>query len=79
MLGIGPEWVYFKQNGKAQNSIAGELAGDFMFWPTGKHHFGWFLEPALRLQLCKRPSTIHRNERGPAHWNLAIVALASCA
>ena len=28
------------------NSISGEMAGDFMFWPTGKHRFGWFLEPA---------------------------------
>ena len=46
MLGIGPEWIYLKQNGKAANSIAGEMAGDFMFWPNGKHHFGWFFEPA---------------------------------
>jgi hypothetical protein len=46
MLGIGPEWIYLKQNGKAANSIAGEIAGDFMFWPNGKHRFGWFLEPA---------------------------------
>jgi hypothetical protein len=46
MLGIGPEWIYLKQNGKAANSIAGEIAGDFMFWPNGKHRFGWFIEPA---------------------------------
>ena len=46
MLGIGPQWTYLKQNGKTANSIAGEVAGDFMFWPTGKHSFGWFLEPA---------------------------------
>jgi hypothetical protein len=46
MLGIGPEWIYLRQNGKTSNSVAGELAGDFMFWPTGKHRFGWFLEPA---------------------------------
>jgi hypothetical protein len=46
MLGIGPEWVHLRMNGKTSNSIAGELAGDFMFWPNGKHHFGWFLEPA---------------------------------
>jgi len=46
MLGIGPQWVHLKQNGKVTNSIAGEVAGDFMFWPTGRHHFGWFLEPA---------------------------------
>ena len=46
MLGIGPQWTYLKQNEKTANSIAGEVAGDFMFWPTGKHRFGWFLEPA---------------------------------
>jgi hypothetical protein len=46
MLGFGPEWVHLSMNGKTSNAIAGELAGDFMFWPTGKHHFGWFLEPA---------------------------------
>jgi hypothetical protein len=46
MLGIGPEWICLKQNGKTTNSVAGELAGDFMFWPTGKHRLGWFLEPA---------------------------------
>jgi len=46
MLGIGPQWTCLKQNGKTANSIAGEVAGDFMFWPIGKHRFGWFLEPA---------------------------------
>jgi hypothetical protein len=28
------------------NFISGEIAGDFMFWPSSKHRFGWFLEPA---------------------------------
>ena len=46
MVGIGPEWVHLGQNGKVSNSISGEVAGDFMFWPNGKHRFGWFLEPA---------------------------------
>jgi hypothetical protein len=46
MLGVGPEWVHLKQNERVSNSIAGEVAGDFMFWPSGKHRFGWFLEPA---------------------------------
>jgi hypothetical protein len=46
MLGVGPEWVHLRQNGKTTNSIAGEVAGDFMFWPARKHRFGWFLEPA---------------------------------
>ncbi|MGA2252789.1 hypothetical protein [Terracidiphilus sp.] len=46
MAGIGPEWIHLSQNGKSSNSIAAELAGDFMFWPSGKHRFGWYLEPA---------------------------------
>jgi hypothetical protein len=46
MLGVGPEWVHLRQNDTISNSISGELAGDFMFWPAGKHRFGWFLEPS---------------------------------
>lgn len=46
MLGVGPEWVCLRQGGKTTNSVAGEVAGDFMFWPTGRHRFGWYLEPA---------------------------------
>ena len=45
MVGVGPEWAHLRQSGKVTNSISGEIAGDFMFWPTGKHRFGWFLEP----------------------------------
>jgi hypothetical protein len=52
MLGVGPEWVHLRQNGKVANSIAGEVAGDFMFWPTGKHRFGWFLEPAYNYSFA---------------------------
>ncbi|MGC2401387.1 MAG: hypothetical protein WA510_16445, partial [Acidobacteriaceae bacterium] len=46
MFGVGPEWVHLRQNSKVSNSVSGEAAGDFMFWPTGKHRFGWYLEPA---------------------------------
>ena len=28
------------------DTISGELARDFMFWPGRKHRFGWFLEHA---------------------------------
>jgi hypothetical protein len=52
MLGMGPEWVHLRQNGKVANSISGELAGDFMFWPNGKHRFGWFLEPAYNYSFA---------------------------
>jgi hypothetical protein len=53
MLGVGPQWVHLSQNGKVTNTIAGEVAGDFMFWPTGKHRFGWFLEPAYDYSFAK--------------------------
>jgi hypothetical protein len=46
MLGVGPEWAHLKQNGKTTDSFSAELVGDFMFWPTGTHRFGWYLEPA---------------------------------
>jgi hypothetical protein len=46
MMGVGPEWVYLRQHRTTTNSISGEVAGDFMFWPKGKHRFGWYLEPA---------------------------------
>jgi hypothetical protein len=46
MLGVGPEWVHLRQNGITTNTVSGEVAGDFMFWPARKHRFGWFLEPA---------------------------------
>ncbi|MGD0738396.1 MAG: hypothetical protein ABR957_02290 [Terracidiphilus sp.] len=46
MAGIGPEWVHSNEAGSKPNSIAGEAALDFMFWPTGKHKFGWYFEPS---------------------------------
>ena len=53
MLGVGPEWVYIKQNGNTTNSVAGEVAGDFMFWPAHRHRFGWFLEPAYDYSFAR--------------------------
>jgi hypothetical protein len=41
-----PQWPHLKQKGKTTDSFSGELAGDFMFWPTGRHRFGCYLEPA---------------------------------
>jgi len=45
MFGVGPEWILKRQYGVTANSVAAEAVLDFMFWPTGKHRFGWFLEP----------------------------------
>lgn len=46
MLGVGPSWSHLKQNGNVEDTFSAELAGDFMFWPTGRHRLGWYLEPA---------------------------------
>jgi hypothetical protein len=45
MFGVGPEWVYTRQGGVTMNSVAAEAVLDFMFWPSGRHRFGWFIEP----------------------------------
>ena len=46
MFGIGPVWIHTRENGIASNSVAGEIALDFMFWPSPKRRFGWYIEPA---------------------------------
>jgi len=45
MFGVGPEWAHTIMGGKNANSIAGEAAHDFMFWPWPKRRIGWYLEP----------------------------------
>jgi hypothetical protein len=46
MFGVGPEWAHTIKGGKSTNSIGGEAALDFMFWPCRKRRFGWYIEPA---------------------------------
>jgi hypothetical protein len=46
MFGVGPEWIHITENGVTTNSVAGEIALDFMFWPSSKRRFGWYIEPA---------------------------------
>jgi len=75
MLGVGPEWVHVRQNGKVTNSISGEIAGDFMFWPTGKHRFGWFLEPAYDYSFAGgHQQSIGWLARNPSSSSLACFA-----
>jgi len=50
MLGVGPEWIHTDAFGVKQNSIAAELAPDFMFWSSKKHRFGWYLEPSYEFK-----------------------------
>ena len=44
MIGVGPEWTY--TTGGEGTKISGEIAADFMFWPTPDRKFGWFVEPS---------------------------------
>jgi hypothetical protein len=50
MFGVGPEWIHSNQSGATPNSLSGEAAFDFMYWPSKwsgkKRRFGWFVEPA---------------------------------
>jgi hypothetical protein len=46
MVGVGPQWVHSTSYGKTTNSVSGEAVLDFMFWPSKKHRFGWYLEPS---------------------------------
>jgi hypothetical protein len=45
MIGVGPEWIHTRAYGVTTNSLGGAAVLDFMFWPSGKHRFGWYLEP----------------------------------
>jgi hypothetical protein len=45
MLGVGPEWVHATKYRVVTNSVSAEGVLDFMFWPSAKHRFGWYLEP----------------------------------
>jgi hypothetical protein len=45
MLGVGPEWAHATKYGVTTNSVSGEAVLDFMFWPSARHRFGWYLEP----------------------------------
>jgi hypothetical protein len=45
MVGAGPEWIHTNESGAVRNSTGAAVVLDFMFWPSGKHRFAWFLEP----------------------------------
>jgi hypothetical protein len=47
MFGIGPEWVHTNKPAATADSISAEVALDFMFWPSARHRFGWYLEPGF--------------------------------
>jgi hypothetical protein len=46
MAGVGPEWSHTARGGVSENSVGGEAAADFMFWPWARRRFGWYAEPS---------------------------------
>lgn len=53
MLGIGPAWVHTNNPNARRNSISGEAGPDFMFWPSAKHRFGWYVEPSYEYSFAR--------------------------
>jgi hypothetical protein len=73
MFGVGPEWVHTRQYGVTTNSVAGQAVLDFMFWPSGKHRFGWFLEPGYEYNFGRRHER-RPTDRDPMRPNLGSSA-----
>lgn len=46
MFGVGPEWQHTVTHTAATDTVAGEVALDFMFWPWAERKFGLYLEPS---------------------------------
>jgi hypothetical protein len=57
MIGVGPQWGHTKVRGplsnSASNAWSGEAVLDFMFWPSAKHKFGWYLEPSYDYSFAR--------------------------
>ena len=50
MLGVGPEWIHSNAFGTKMDSVAAEIAPDFMFWPARKQRIGWYFEPSYEYK-----------------------------
>jgi len=53
MAGIGPEWVHTNLKSARPDSLAAEATLDLMFWPSKRHKFGWYPEPAYDYNLAR--------------------------
>ena len=53
MFGVGPEWIRAKSYGVTTNALGAEAVLDFMFWPSGKHKIGWYLEPGYDYSFAR--------------------------
>jgi hypothetical protein len=46
MIGAGPEFIHSHEAGVSTNAPAAEFAVDLMYWPSSRHRFGLYVEPA---------------------------------
>lgn len=53
MAGLGPQWGHANQFGVKTNAWSGEAVLDFMFWPSAKRRFGWYLEPSFDYSFAR--------------------------
>jgi hypothetical protein len=53
MAGFGPEWIHTSAYGMTANSLGVEAVLDFMFWPTSRRRFGWYLEPSYDYDFAR--------------------------
>jgi hypothetical protein len=51
MIGAGPQLSYATAGGGTQ--IAGEIALEWMIWPTADRKFGWFVEPTYSYSFSR--------------------------
>jgi hypothetical protein len=50
------------KSGMTTNSVSAEGVLDFMFWPSAKHRFGWYLEPGYEYNFGRG----HEQSLGPS-------------
>jgi hypothetical protein len=59
MVGGGPEWIYNRAYGEeTSNSIGLEIEPEFMFWPSERQRFGWYVEPSYEYNFGQREHSI---------------------
>jgi hypothetical protein len=48
-----PHWPVLGDPRGTTNALGGEVVLDFMFWPSSKRRFGWFLEPGYDYSFAR--------------------------
>ena len=53
MFGVGPEWEHTVRSDGTMDSVSGEVALDFMYWPWEARKFGLYVEPSYDYGFSK--------------------------